>query len=79
MRTVCGSKRAPTGLCIQPFAIRIQSAEKLAPMPTSQVTTRWPTLESRSHPKKKIPTKVASRKNAIKPSSASGAPKMSPT
>ncbi|CFM62388.1 Uncharacterised protein [Bordetella pertussis] len=79
MRMVSGLNIAPTGFCIQPLAIRIQSAEKLVPNATSQVTTRWPTLDRRFQPKKNRPTKVASRKNAIRPSSASGAPKISPT
>ena len=79
MRMVCGLKAAPTGFCIQPLAIRIHSAEKLEPMATAQVAARWPTLESLSQPKKNSPTKVASRKKAIRPSIASGAPKMSPT
>ncbi len=79
MRIVSGLKAEPTGFCIQPLAIRIQSAERFEPIATAQVTTRWPTFESLSQPKKKRPTKVASRKNAISPSIASGAPKMSPT
>ncbi|MNE11825.1 hypothetical protein D3C80_1045990 [compost metagenome] len=70
---------APTGFCIQPLAIRIHKADKLEPSATSQVTTRCCTLESRSQPKKNRPMKVDSRKNAIRPSMASGAPKMSPT
>jgi hypothetical protein len=61
------------------LAIRIQSAEKFEPMATSQATTRCCTLLSLSQPKKNSPTKVASRKKAISPSMASGAPKMSPT
>ena len=79
MRMVCGLKAAPTGFCIQPLAIRIHSAEKLEPMATAQVAIRWPTLESLSQPKKNRPTKVASRKKAISPSMASGAPNTSPT
>ena len=35
--------------------------------------------ESRFQPKKKSPTNVDSRKNAISPSTASGTPKISPT
>jgi hypothetical protein len=79
MRIVCGLKTEPTGFCIQPLAIRIQSAEKLEPSATAQVATRCPTFDSLSQPKKNSPTKVASRKKAISPSIASGAPKMSPT
>ncbi len=58
MRMVCGLKRAPTGFCIQALAIRIHSADRLEPSATSQVTTRWPILDSRSQPKKNRPTKV---------------------
>ena len=79
MRMVSGLKRAPTGCCIQPLAIRIHSADRLEPSATSQVTARWDTLDSLSQPKKKRPMKVASRKKAISPSMASGAPKTSPT
>ncbi|MNJ80458.1 hypothetical protein D3C77_788460 [compost metagenome] len=61
------------------MAIRIHRAEKFVPNATSQVTTRWLTLDMRFQPKKNRPTKVASRKKAISPSSASGAPKISPT
>ena len=79
IRMVCGLNSAPTGFCIQPLAIRIQSAEKFEPRATAQVTSRCLTLDSRSQPKKKRPTRVASMKKAISPSRASGAPKMSPT
>ena len=79
MRMVSGLNCAPTGFCIQPLAIRIHSADRLEPIATSQVTARWPSLLMRSQPKKNRPTKVDSRKNAIRPSIASGAPKMSPT
>ena len=79
MRIVSGLNVAPTGFCIQPLAIRIHTAERFEPMATSQVTMRWPTFDSLPQPKKNRPTKVDSRKNAIRPSMASGAPKMSPT
>ena len=46
---------------------------------TSQVTVKCCTLLSLSQPKKNKPTKVDSRKNAIRPSMAKGAPKISPT
>ncbi|MNF51281.1 hypothetical protein D3C84_325990 [compost metagenome] len=79
MRIVMGLNSAPTGFCIQPLAMRIQSAERLEPSATSAVTSRcWP-RESLSQPKKKSPTRVDSRKKAISPSTASGVPKMSPT
>ena len=45
----------------------------------SHVTIKCPCLLKRSQPKKNSPTKVDSRKNAIKPSIASGAPNTSPT
>jgi hypothetical protein len=48
-------------------------------MATSQATTRCCTFDRLSPPKKSKPTKVASRKKAIIPSMARGAPKMSPT
>ena len=79
MRMVSGLNTAPTGFCIQPLAIRIHSADRLVPSAISQVTVRCWTLLSRPQPKKNRPMKVASRKNAIRPSMASGAPKMSPT
>ena len=69
----------PTGNCIQPLAIRIHSAEKLIPSASAQVAIRCCTLVIRSHAKKNNPTKVASRKNAIRPSMARGAPNTSPT
>jgi hypothetical protein len=61
------------------LAIRIHNAEKFEPMATHQVTARCPGLLRRSQPKKNSPMKVASRKNAIRPSMASGAPNTSPT
>ncbi len=79
MRMVSGLNTAPAGFCIQPLAIRIHNAEKLLPSATSQVVTRCCTLLRRFQPRKNRPKKVASRKNAISPSIASGAPKMSPT
>ena len=79
MRMVWKLKCAPTGCCIHALATRIHSAERFEPIATIQVTVRWPTFDSRFQPKKNSPTKVASRKNAINPSIASGAPKMSPT
>ena len=49
------------------------------PMASAQVTIRCATLLILFQPKKKRPTKVASRKKAISPSMASGAPNTSPT
>ena len=79
MRMVSTLKRAPTGFCIQALAIRIHSAERLVANASRLVTIRCPSLDSRFQPKKNRPTKVASRKKAISPSIANGAPKMSPT
>ncbi|MNL83327.1 hypothetical protein D3C87_2109420 [compost metagenome] len=76
---VWGLKADPVGFCIQPLAINIHNAEKFEPIATHHVAMRWPSLDSLSQPKKNRPTKVASRKKAIIPSIASGAPKISPT
>ncbi len=79
MRIVMGSKVAPTGSCMKPLATRIHSAERFEPNATSQVTARCCPLDRRSQPNTIRPTKVDSMKNAINPSMASGAPKISPT
>ena len=79
MRIVSGLNRLPTGFCIQPLAMRIHRAERLEPRATMNVTPRCASLESLSQPKNISPTNVASRKNAISPSMASGAPNTSPT
>ncbi len=79
MRIVSALKAAPTGFCIQPLAIRIHSAERLVAKARNHVTTRCVTRETRSQPTKNKPTSVASRKNAISPSIASGVPNTSPT
>ncbi len=79
MRMVWKLNSAPTGFCIQPLAIRIQSALRLVPMAISSVTSKCCVLGNRSQPKKNSPIMVDSRKKAIRPSIASGAPKMSPT
>ncbi len=79
MRMVTGLNSAPTGFCIQALATRIQRAERLEPSATRKVVSRWACLLKRFQPKKNRPTKVDSRKKAMRPSMASGAPKMSPT
>ncbi|MCY1371812.1 hypothetical protein D9M69_589770 [compost metagenome] len=79
MRMVSKLNSAPTGFCIQPLAIRIHRAERLVPTAIRMVTIKCCVLESRSQPKKNRPIMVDSRKKAIRPSMASGAPKMSPT
>ena len=79
MRMVSTLKRAPAGNCIQPLAMSIHSAERFVAMARAQVTIKWLIFDSRFHAKKNRPTKVASRKKAISPSMASGAPNTSPT
>ena len=76
---VAGLNFMPIGYCIQPFAMRIQSALKFEPIATSQVEMRWNFLLTLSQPKNITAKNVASIKNASMPSIASGAPKMSPT
>ena len=79
MRMVAGLNAAPCGSCMKLLATRIHSADRFEPSATSQVTARcWP-LDRRCQPNTIKPTKVDSMKNAINPSIASGAPKMSPT
>ena len=79
LRTVSGLKCIPTGYCIHALAIRIQRAERVAPMIVSQVEAKWKRLLTLSQPKNITAIKVASIKNARIPSIARGAPKMSPT
>ncbi len=54
-------------------------AERTVPMWASQIEARCSPRGSLSHPKIHRPRKVDSRKKASSPSTASGAPKMSPT
>ena len=49
------------------------------PIATAQMVARWRPRGSLSQPKIQSPMNVASKKNASRPSSASGAPKTSPT
>ncbi len=79
LRTVCRLNLHPTGYCIQALATRIHSAERLAPTAVSHVAARWAPRPTLSHPKNITAMKVLSRKKAMIPSMASGAPKMSPT
>ena len=60
------------------FATRIQKADRLLPSATSQMQAQCAFSESLSQPNIQMPRKVDSRKNAVRASSASGAPKMSP-
>jgi hypothetical protein len=61
------------------LATKIQNAEMFAPMAASQIVARWILLGSLSQPKIHRPRNVDSRKKAMSASTASGAPKMSPT
>ena len=79
MRIVSKLKSEPTGYCIHALAIKIQSAERLEPKAMQIVTIRCVDFFRRVQPKKNKPMKVDSKKNAINPSIARGAPKMSPT
>jgi hypothetical protein len=54
-------------------------ADKAVPKATSHAHARCTLGDRRPQPKSHRPMKVDSRKNAIRPSIASGAPKMSPT
>ena len=54
-------------------------AENRVPRWTSQMVVAWSLGDSLSQPKIHRPRNVDSRKNASRPSTASGAPKMSPT
>jgi hypothetical protein len=69
----------PRGCCMNEFAIRIQRAEMLEPIATSQMEARCAFFDSRSQPKIHRPRKVDSRKKARSASIARGAPKTSPT
>ena len=79
IRMVIGLNSAPTGFCIQPLAIRIHMADRFEPIAIRKVTARCWRLVRRSQPKKNRPIKVDSKKNAISPSMARGAPNTSPT
>ena len=79
LRIVSGLNSHPTGYCIQALATRIHQAEMVAPSPVSQVEARWKPGDTFFQPKYITATKVDSMKKATIPSTASGAPKMSPT
>ncbi len=78
-RPVSGLKRAPTGCCIHELAAMMKNADMLTAMATIQMHARCTTLGSRVQPKIHRPMNVDSKKNAARPSIASGAPKTSPT
>ncbi len=67
------------GYCIHALATRIHNADRLAPMAVSHVEARWKPRLTRPQPKNMTAKNVASRKKAMMPSIASGAPKISPT
>ena len=79
LRMVSGLNSQPTGYCIHALATRIHQAEMVAPSPVSHVEARWNPADTFFHPKNITATKVLSIKKATIPSTASGAPKMSPT
>ncbi len=57
----------------------MKNADSSVPIATTQIVARWTPRGKRPQPKIQRPTNVDSRKNASRPSIASGAPKMSPT
>ena len=57
----------------------MKTAESIEPNATSQMQARCTRRDSRSHPNSHRPRNVASRKNAARPSIASGPPNTSPT
>ena len=61
------------------LAAMMKNAEALTPIATIQMQARWTSRGSRLQPKIHSPMNVDSKKNATRPSIASGAPKMSPT
>ncbi len=61
------------------FAAMMKYAEALTAIATIQMHARCTSRGSRLQPKIHSPMNVDSKKNAIRPSNASGAPKMSPT
>ena len=79
LRIVSGLNSQPTGYCIHELATSIHHAEKVAPRPVSHVEARCTPRDTFFHPKNMMATNVDSMKNATMPSTASGAPKMSPT
>src|ERR1700752_1771625 len=78
-RFVTGLNRDPTGCCMNELAAMMKKPGALTPNATIQRQARWTSRGSRLQPKIHSPRNVDSKKNAIKPSNANGAPKMSPT
>ncbi len=69
----------PTGFCMNAFAARMKYAENQAPIVAIQMLARCSALGSLSQPKIHSPMNVASKKKAMRPSNARGAPNTSPT
>ncbi len=57
----------------------MNNADSIVPSDTAQMQARCTPLGSRSQPNSHSPRKVDSRKNAARPSIASGAPNTPPT
>ena len=79
LRIVAGLNSQPVGYCIHALATRIHSADRLAPMAVSHVAAKWNLGLTFFHPKNITAMNVDSIKKARMPSTANGAPKMSPT
>ena len=79
LRIVSGLNAHPTGYCIHAFATRIHHAEMVAPKPVNHVAAKWKPADTFFQPKNMTATNVLSMKKATIPSTANGAPKMSPT
>ena len=78
-RPVSGLNSKPTGFCMKELAARMKYADSTVPMCTSHMQPACSLGGSRSQPKIHRPRNVDSRKNASRPSIASGAPNTSPT
>ena len=78
-RPVSLFKMKPIGFCINELAIKIQSADKLEPIVTSQIKVACKAGLTLSQLNIQKPINVDSRKKATNASIASGAPKISPT
>ena len=78
-RSRTGSTAMPTGCCMNELADMMKNADSMVPIETSQMQVACSRGDSLSHPKIHSPRNVDSRKNASSASTASGAPKTSPT
>ncbi len=79
LRMVAGLNSQPVGYCIHALATRIHNADRLAPIAVSHVAARWNLGLTFFQPKNITAMNVDSMKKAKMPSTANGAPKMSPT